>query len=216
MSYLQVLIELTVGYLALFMLVKWLGKTQISQITTFDFISALVLGDIVGGAIFDGDVGLLKLLLAIGLWGLLIFITEIITQKFRKLRYILEGKPAIIINQGRLDWNEMKKNHLDINQLQQLLRSKDIFSLQGVEYAILENDGSISVLQKANAGEQKKTLPLTIISDGEVILKNLQKAGLNKDWLYQQLNTHGISQPAEISYAEWQPGKNLFIQKYWP
>jgi uncharacterized membrane protein YcaP (DUF421 family) len=96
------------------------------------------------------------------------------------------------------------------------LRSKDIFSLQGVEYAILENDGSISVLQKANAGEQKKTLPLTIISDGEVILKNLQKAGLNKDWLYQQLNTHGISQPAEISYAEWQPGKNLFIQKYWP
>lgn len=216
MSYLQVLIELTTGYLALFMLVKWLGKTQISQITTFDFISALVLGDIVGGAIFDKDVGLLKLLLAIGLWGLLIFITEIVTQKSRKLRYVLEGRPSIIINQGRLDWNEMKSNHLDINQLQQLLRSKDIFSLQDVEYAILENDGSISVLQKANADEQKKTLPLTIISDGEVIFENLQKAGLNKDWLYQQLHTHGVNKPAEISYAEWQPGKTLYVQKYWP
>ena len=216
MSYLQVLIELTAGYLALFILVKWLGKTQISQITTFDFISALVLGDIVGGAIFDKDVGLLKLLLAVGVWGLLIFITEIVTQKSRKLRYILEGRPAIIINQGRLDWNEMKKNHLDINQLHQLLRSKDVFSLQDVEYAILENDGSISVLPKANIDEQKNTLPLTIISDGEIIFENLQKAGLNKDWLYQQLNTHKVSQVSEISYAEWQQGKALYIQKYWP
>lgn len=216
MGYLQILIELTVAYLALFILVKWLGKTQISQITTFDFISALVLGDIVGGAIFDKDVGLLKLLLAVGLWGLLIFITEIVTQKSRKLRYILEGRPAIIINQGRLDWNEMKKNHLDINQLHQLLRSKDVFSLQDVEYAILENDGSISVLPKANIDEQKNTLPLTIISDGEIIFENLQKAGLNKDWLYQQLNTHKVSQVSEISYAEWQQGKALYIQKYWP
>src|SRR5213595_1971962 len=107
MSYLGIFIELVIGYIALFITVKCLGKTQISQITPFDFISSLVLGDLVGSAIFDEKVGLLKIFFAIGIWGALIFLTEMATQKSLPLRYLFEGKPSIIIKKGVLVWKEM-------------------------------------------------------------------------------------------------------------
>ena len=148
MGYLEILVELIIGYFALFITVKCLGKTQISQITPFDFISALVLGDLVSGAVFEEHISIGKILFAIAVWGLLIYMTDIASQKSRKLRHLFEGKPSIIINHGKIDMNEMKKNRLDIDQLQQLLRSKDIFSLQDVTYAIYENNGELNILQK--------------------------------------------------------------------
>lgn len=222
--YFNVLLELVVGYIALFIIVKALGKTQLNQITPFDFISALVMGDLVGGAIFERKVGVFVILFAIVVWGCLIYMTEWLTQKSRWLRYILEGRPVMLIDKGKLDWTAMKKNQIDIDQLQQLLRFKDVFSLQDVEYAILENNGGVSVLRKSEADQptcrdlkvkgKKRTIPLTIISDGEVLSKNLRKAGVNEAWLHKQLEIKGFDQPEEISYAEYEPGKELFIQKY--
>jgi uncharacterized membrane protein YcaP (DUF421 family) len=224
MSYLDILIELVLGYVALFITVKCLGRTQISQITPFDFISSLVLGDLVGSAIFDEHAGLPKILFAIVVWGALIFFTEIATQKSFTLRYLFEGKPSMIIRKGELVWKEMKRNRLDIDQLRQLLRAKDVFSLDEVEYAIFENNGGLSVLKKSDSDQptckdlniklENRTIPITIISDGKVLEKNLHKAGLDHYWLDKQLEKKGIKQPEEICYAEWEVGKQLYIQKY--
>jgi uncharacterized membrane protein YcaP (DUF421 family) len=224
MSYLDILIELVMGYIALFITVKCLGRTQISQITPFDFISSLVLGDLVGSAIFDEKAGLLKILFAILVWGALIFFTEIATQKSFALRYLFEGKPSVIIKKGELVWKEMKKNRLDIDQLRQLLRAKDVFSLDEVEYAIFENNGGLSVLKKSDCDQptckdlniklENRTIPITIISDGQVLEKNLQEAGLDHNWLDKQLQKKGVKQPKEICFAEWEVGKPLYIQKY--
>lgn len=224
MSYQGIFVELVIGYIALFITVKCLGKTQISQITPFDFISSLVLGDLVSSAIFDEQAGLLKILFAIGIWGALIFVTEIATQKSLLLRYLFEGRPSIIINRGELNWKEMKKNRLDVDQLLQLLRAKNVFSMAEVEYAIFENNGGLSVLRKADSDQptckdlhiehENRVLPITIISDGKVLVKNLQKAGLNEIWLKKQLEMLEIKHPKEICYAEWEKDKPLYIQKY--
>ena len=109
MEYLEILAELTIGYLALFITVKCLGKTQINQITPFDFISALVLGDLVSNAVFQEDISIVKILFSIAVWGSLIFITDIATQKSRRIRHLFEGKPSIIINHGKINMNELKK-----------------------------------------------------------------------------------------------------------
>lgn len=224
MWYVDMLLELVMGYAALFITVKILGKTQISQITAFDFVSALVLGDMVGGVIFDERKGLRHILFAIAVWGALIFFTELATQKSRLLRKLFEGKPSLIINKGKIDWSEMKKNRLDMEQLMQLLRSKNSFSIQEVEYAIFETNGSISVLRKSdvdfptcrdlNVQVERKTVPIPIINDGKVIKENLQEAGLNEEWLQNELEAGGIKKPKEICYAEYQSGKPLYYQKY--
>lgn len=202
MGFRDIFLELVVGYLALFITVKCLGKTQISQITPFYFISSLVLGDLVGGAMFDEQAGIVKILFSVGIWGILIYVTEMATQKSRGMRYLLEGTPSILVKKGNLDWKEMKKNRIDIDQLRQMLRTNGVFSLQEVEYAILENNGSLSVLKKSEADQptyqdlnmkvEQKDIPLTIISDGEVLLSNLQKAGMNEDWLQKQLKAKGV------------------------
>ncbi|HYK72547.1 MAG TPA: YetF domain-containing protein, partial [Pseudoneobacillus sp.] len=127
MEFVHIFAELVVGYIALFILAKVLGKTQITQITTFDFISAVVVGELVGNALFDEEIGIKKILFAVIIWGTLIYTTEIITQKFKRVRKTLEGEPSIVIRRGKIDYHQLKINKLDINQLQHLLRSKDIF-----------------------------------------------------------------------------------------
>lgn len=224
LGYVHMLVELVGGYVFLFIIVKVLGKTQISQITPFDFISALVLGEFVGSAVFDPKINLLKILFGITVWGLLIYVTEFTTQKSLRMRLFLEGKPSFIIHEGKLDWKELKKNHLDINQLQQLLRSKDVFSLRDVEYAILEPNGSISILKKQEADKptykdfnlkiSKRRVPLTIISDGEVIMEHLEESGMDYKALIKQLNEKDISSVKDVAYAEWESDKDLYLQVY--
>lgn len=201
-----------------------LGKTQITQITTFDFVSVLVLGELVGNAMYDTETGIKEIMYSILIWGGLIYITEFITQKFRKTRQLLEGKPSIIINKGKIDFKELKKNHLDINQLQHLLRAKDVFSIAECAYAILETDGTISVLKKSafvnptkkdmNLSLEATSLPISVILDGEIIKENLPRIGWNEEQLMQELKKRDVQSPKDILYAEWQEGSPLYVQSY--
>jgi uncharacterized membrane protein YcaP (DUF421 family) len=222
--YLAVAIELVFGFFALFLLTKLLGKNQLSQITPFDFISALILGELLGNAVYDHDTKLTEIIYATTLWGMLIFTLELITQKFTKTRKIFEGQPTIVIHKGKLSYKALKKNHLDINQLQNLIRQKGYFSLQEVEYAILETNGSISVLPKAqydvpkiqdlNLPTKPVHLPITIILDGRVLHDNMKELGVDNKWLSEQLLANNISNPKEVLFAEWTIDKPLFVMKY--
>src|SRR5690625_2742159 len=89
---LPMLYETIFGFCALFLLTKFLGKTQISQLSAFDFIAALVLGELVGNALFDEKAGIFEIGYTIFLCGSLLYIVEIITQKFKISRFLLEGK----------------------------------------------------------------------------------------------------------------------------
>ncbi|QHE51486.1 DUF421 domain-containing protein [Pontibacillus sp. HMF3514] len=224
MVYSQILIETIIGFLCLFVLTKVLGKTQITQITAFDFIAALVLGELVGNALYDKEVGIFQVLYAVFLWGLLIYITEWVTQKFKGSRALLEGRPSVIIYKGKLQYQNMKKGRLDINQLQHLLRSKEVFSIQDVEYAVLETDGTVSVLRKSleqtpsrgdlNLTPQTVELARTLISDGEIVWDNLSEEGLDEGWLEKELQKQQFTSAKEVLYAEYKKGEALHVQPY--
>ena len=94
--------DLLFGFFALFVLAKVLGKTQISQITAFDFISALVLGELLGNALYDEEIGIIHIAFVVSVWGGLMYVTEYITQRFKRSRELLEGSPAIVIKNGKL------------------------------------------------------------------------------------------------------------------
>ncbi len=219
----SITLELLVGFLALLILTKALGKTQITQITPFDFISSLVLGELVGNAIYDKEVNILSIIYAVLLWGVLIYIVEWITQKFRGTRNILEGNPSIVISHGKISRRQLKKNKLDINQLQNLLRQKDVFSLREVDFAILETNGSLSVLKKPDYQQPTKQdfdlkskqsyLSVDIISDGKIDWGNLHDAGFNEEWLYKILKEHNIDHPEELLVLEWQQDEGVFLQR---
>ncbi|WP_010649966.1 YetF domain-containing protein [Oceanobacillus massiliensis] len=223
-DYFSMFIETLFGFLALFILTKILGKTQINQITPFDFISALLLGELVGNALFDPESGIPEICFVLIVYGVLMYVSEIITQKFKRTRHLIEGSPSIVIYNGKLIRDTMKKNKLDINQLQHLLRAKDIFSLQEVEFAILEANGTLSVLKKSDYQSPNRKdlmlaplevhLPITLINDGEIIFDNLREKNLTEDWLLEAINKQGFQHITDIFYAEYAENKELFILPY--
>ncbi|AXI08807.1 DUF421 domain-containing protein [Oceanobacillus zhaokaii] len=223
-NYFQMFTDTMFGFIALFTLTKLLGKTQISQITTFDFISSLLLGELVGNGLFDPEVGILQVGFVVLLWGGLMYITEIITQKYKSTRSFIEGSPSIIVYNGKLIRDVMKKNKLDINQLQHLLRAKDVFSIQEVEFAILETNGTLSVLKKSSfqtpirkdlkLAPQDVDLSTTLINDGEVIYDNLLEKDLTEEWLLQELKEQDFEHVEDVFYAEYIKGEKLFLQPF--
>jgi uncharacterized membrane protein YcaP (DUF421 family) len=218
----QLTVELTVGFISLFILTKVLGKTQISQITPFDFISSIFLGELVGNAMYDDEISIFMILYAIFIWGTLVYVVEIITQKFKKTRKFLEGAPSIVIRKGMIDREQLKKNKLDINQLQNLVRQRGYFGLREVEYAILESNGTLSILPKFQYGpptredlkiysQQQPELPITLILDGEINTDNLSTAKISRDKLMQMLHEKGYQTLSEVVYAEMSEGELLIM-----
>jgi uncharacterized membrane protein YcaP (DUF421 family) len=218
----QLTVELTVGFISLFILTKILGKTQISQITPFDFISSIFLGELVGNAMYDDEISIFMILYAILIWGTLVYVVEIITQKFMKTRKFLEGAPSIVIRKGMIDREQLKKNKLDINQLQNLVRQRGYFGLREVEYAILESNGTLSILPKFQYGsptrqdlnvysQQQPVLPVTLILDGQLNPDNLSTAGLSKQQLMEMLHIQGYKKISDVVYAEFSEGELLIM-----
>jgi len=225
MTFVHTAIELLVGYISLFIVTKLLGRMTITQITLFDFMSALVLGDLVGNALYNEDIKMKEIIFTIFFWGFLVYIVQFMTQKSFRLRTLLEGSPSIVIHEGKVCYNELKKHRLDLSELQHMLRTKDAFSVSEVEYAILETDGSLSILKKSdyaaptksdhNMPNQPPVLPITLISDGQLLKENLKHSGMNETWLQQELNKKGIRKYSEVLLAEWKKKKStLYVQKY--
>ncbi|NHM30893.1 DUF421 domain-containing protein [Bacillus sp. C11] len=222
--YKDITIELIVGFLALLVMLKLLGKIQFSQITPFDFITGLVMGNLVGDAIFDSKIGLKQILFSILVWGLLIYSVEFLTQKSSYLRAILEGKPTMLIYKGQIVFKNLKNNYIDLNQLQHLMRKQGYFSIYDAEYVILERDGQISVAPKFESGVPKNqdlnipkkevNLPFAVIMDGKVVAENLKEAGRDEEWLKNQLSKKKIKEFKEVLYAEWQENQGLKVMKY--
>lgn len=223
MNFIRITAELLVGFAALFVVTKVLGKATLSQVTAFDFVSAIVLGEFVGNALYDKQIGIPIILYTVAIWGLMIYIVEWLTQKFRSSRAFLEGKPTIVVHNGRMDREAMKKEKLDINMLQNLLRHKDVFSIREVDYAILETDGTVSVLKKSKYDVPKNEdlqqpqkpvyLPVNIINDGEADYQNMKRAGLSEEWLLKELKKHHIDQVKDVFYAEWKKDEGLYLEK---
>jgi len=208
----------------LFIVVKIVGRKIITQVTPFTFITAIVIGEILGNALYDPRTGVSEVIFSMCLWGLLLLIVEFIGQKFLWFRGLVEGKPAALINNGKIDREELKKNRMNLNQLQSLLRQSETFSIREVAFCYLEPNGSISILKKA---KYKKTtledlqlpdkqvyVPVTLIRDGDVLWDEVGDIGFDESWLKKQLQSHGIHDYSDVFIAEWLHGEGIYVQTY--
>jgi uncharacterized membrane protein YcaP (DUF421 family) len=224
MKWVHLTVELVTGFVLLFLVVKVAGKKLIHQISPFTFISALVLGELLGNALYDDHIHLWYIIYSISLWGALLLLVEYINQKWLPFRRLSEGKPAALIRNGIIDYEALKKNRMTLNQLQSLLRQSETFSLREVAYCYLEANGSISILKKSKYQKttredfqlppQSVYVPITLIRDGELLIDELRELGKDEQWLNEQLRAHGVSSYQDVLIAEWLEGDGLFVQTY--
>ncbi len=220
----EISLKVIIGFFLLFLITKILGKTTIKQLTPFDFVSAIVLSELLGNGIYEEKVNIIYIVYAVFLWGILMIFMEKLLLKYKGFRGFLEGKPSIIIRDGKIDRYQLKKNRMNINQLLSLLRQSEIFSIREVAYAILESNGSISILKKnkyqkvtmqdLQLPDQPVFLSTTLIIDGEVLEDNMNDLGFDKNWLINQLATSGVNSIKEVIYADWLDNDGIYIIPY--
>ncbi|MFC4024384.1 DUF421 domain-containing protein [Oceanobacillus longus] len=221
MELIQMSMKLIIGFFLLFLLIRIIGKKLIDKFTPFHFISAIVLSELLGNAVYENSISIIYIIYTILIWGILLFTVEYIGQKSLFLRQLFEGKPSMVIRNGKVDFEEMKKSRINMNQLQSLLRQSEIFSIREVAFAFIESNGSISVLKKStyqkttlkdfNMPYQTVYLPITLIKDRELIIENLNE--INKDiaWLKHELLAKGINKMEDVLFAEWLENDGLFV-----
>lgn len=221
---LVVAVRAIISFFSLLIFTKILGKEQISQLTFFDYILGITIGSIASEATVDLSsrawphfVGLLS-------WAILAYLMQYISLKWRYAAKIIEGEPVIVIMNGKIMDKVLKKMKFRVSDILVLLRNQGIFDMNEVDYAILEPNGSLSVLKKS------KHLPLTpkdmkievkptgisteLIYDGKLIEENLRQMNKDKKWLMNQLKKHGIKDVSEAFLVTLNDAGSLYVDKY--
>lgn len=212
------------AFLILLLLTRFLGKKQLSQMTFFTYITGIALGNIAAGMAIHGTVTVVDGITGMTFWALLTIGIEYISLKSPKLRVLMDGEPSIVIKNGKINKKAMASNKLNIDDLSMLLRDKNIFSVQEVDYAILEPNGKLSVLKKIeNESVTRKDmqlpvkprlyLPTELIVDGNIVHKNLTELQLSRAWLEGEVKQSGVQSIKEVMYAEIQYDGSVYIDK---
>ncbi|MFT8322083.1 MAG: DUF421 domain-containing protein [Bacillus sp. (in: firmicutes)] len=211
MVYGMIILKLVIGLIALIIVMRLLGKKEMSEVTPFDFIYTLILGGILEESLYDEKISILHILCAIAVWGLLIYIVEILVQKIDTVKKPLKGEPAELVENGKPNINELKKNHIEMEQLRSMLREKDIFSLKDANYVLLETNGMISAIK--NPDTDSPTPSIMVMDEGLMKEHGLKKIGKSKAWLQEQLMKRNVK-AKEVFYAEWSEQHGFYLICY--
>ncbi|KKK39266.1 membrane protein [Mesobacillus campisalis] len=222
--YLSITVKLVVGLVTLLAVTRLMGKKELSQVTPFDFIYAIILGGIVEESIYDEKVSPLHLAYSAALWGALIYTIEILAKKKNFFRSIFKGKESHIIADGKLNVEAMQKNHLEMEQLRTLLRQNGVFSVSEVKNAYLETSGGLSVQRfgkyepitpEAMGIKAPENNPsILLVDEGEVVEDGLEEIGKDSSWLKEALRKEGQSNIKNIFCAEWSEEDGFYIVPY--
>ena len=209
--FLTIGLELFVGLIGLLLVMRVLGKKTMAEVTPYDLIYTLILGGIVEGAIYDQAIHVGHIIFALGFWGILIYIIELVVQKQHRSSQVLKGIPSILVQDGQLNTKELAKNHIELEQLRSLLRAQNCFSLKEAKYVILETSREVSVMKNE---EVNSTLAVLLIDEGRVEVKALESIGKTEEWLLEEIRKKGYEKPTDLVYAEWSKKEGLYIVPY--
>lgn len=196
-----ILISKTIfSYIFLLIILKIMGKREMSQVSIFDLVIFLIMSELFSLALNDIDSSILHFVIPVIIIVILELVSAFISMKSIKVRNFLEGKVSFIIYKGEIDYLEMKKNRFNISDLMLQLRNKDIQSPIEVEFAILEGNGILNVIKKKDLLVE---YPDPLIIDGKVNDEALKKLSLNENFLYSELSKLNYTSPSQIFFAQY-------------
>lgn len=211
------IISLTV----LFAITKLLGKKQVSQLSLFDYVIGISIGNFAAEMTINIQTQFANGVAAIITFGLIAYLVSITTLKSIKIRRFFMGTPTPIIQKGQILEQNLKKVKFDINDLLEECRSKGYFDISEIEYALVESKGTLSILPKGEylpitikdmkLKPQKQSLVANIIIDSKVMINNLKNMNKDEKWLDQQLKEKGYKNKEKILLATLDINEKLTI-----
>ena len=199
----EVSLRCLISLIALFLITKLLGKKQVSQLSLFDYVIGISIGNFAAEISVSLEVPFIYGIISIIIFGVIAYLVSISTMKSIMLRRLIIGTPTPIIQQGKILENNLKKVKLDINDLLEECRNNGYFDISQVEYALMEANGKVSILAKGeyqkptikdlNLKAQKQGLCANVIIDSKIMERNLKEIKKDKDWLLKELKVKGYS-----------------------
>lgn len=189
MEFLLIFVRTIMCYTVLVISLRIMGKREIGQLSLFDLIILLSIADIMVVGIEKYEQKFIYVLFPVILLTLLQKLVAFIMLKIPKTRKLMDGKPTIIVLNGKLLKEEMNKQSYNIEDLLLQLRTQGIFTLDDVFFAVLETNGKLSVIKKK---DKSKIFPLPVIVSGEVDENVLKYSGKNMEWISENLGKNHL------------------------
>lgn len=187
-----------------------MGKREIGQLGIIDLIISILMAELVAISIENIEKSIWVTIVPLTLLGGLEIFLAFLSIKSRKFRAFFDGKPSLIICDGKVNYKEMIKQRYSMDDLLLSLRQKEIKELSEVEYAFLEPNGKLSIF-KYNLFHWKTSYPMPLILDGEVNKKTLEYLHQDLNWLNRELSKKQV-QVQDIFYAFYKANKIYLIK----
>lgn len=216
-------------YFFILVVFRLMGKREIGQLSVLDLVVSIMIAELAVLSIEEPKTPLLRSIVGIGVLFLVQIIMAFVSLKNEKVRHYMDGRPSTIIDKGKIDEDEMRRQRYNFDDLLVQLRENKVKNVSDVEFAILEPTGKLSVFEKQNASqtqdqdqnEDSETadrdadfdLPLPLILDGRVQKENLDRIEQTSLWLRQQMRKWGYNDIKKISYCEMNPDGTFFIDE---
>ncbi|NGQ94263.1 DUF421 domain-containing protein [Brevibacillus sp. SYP-B805] len=223
-----ILLRTLFTYFFLLLLLRIMGKRELGKLSVFDVVISIMLAEMAVLAIEDVKKPGVYFYAPMLLIGILEIVLAFFSLKSKKFRDVVDGTAELIIENGQIREEALKRNRMNLDDLMVHLRQKNISNLADVEFALLEPTGQVSVFPKrekkpATREEvhlpepnpvspiQYAGLPIPLVMDGKIRDEALRKIGQNKFWLKKEIRKHGIKDIKEISFCSIDRQGVLFI-----
>ncbi|WP_145321836.1 DUF421 domain-containing protein [Paenibacillus xylanexedens] len=220
---LVVAVRSIIAFLTLIIYTRVLGKQQMGNLTYFDYINGITIGSIAGTFATDLSSKAWIHFVALTIFTIITIIFQYITLKNRTISKLMDSDPTLIIQNGKILEQNLSKMRVKFDELTMMLRQKDVFDITTLDYAILEPDGSLSVVLKPenqpvtakdmHMHPPKSKLMTEIIIDGLLIKQNLEERNKDINWLSEQLKKQNIT-IQDIAFAAILPNDKLYVDLF--
>ncbi len=208
MEFLIVILRTLAFYIVITIVYRMMGKREVGELGIIDLIVSVLIAELAAMGIENYKENIFIPIAAIFFLVIFQVIMAKITIKNTKIRDLFEGKPAVIINRGKVNFKEMVKQRYNLDDLLTQLRSKSIRSIEEVDYAILENNGRLSVFNKGTTD----TYPLPLILDGEIDEDALRQLHKDIKWLKKLIQKENVNL-SNIFYGFYKDEKIYVIKR---
>lgn len=198
---LDVTIRALLSLITLFFVTKMIGKKQVSQLSLFDYVIGISIGNFAAEMTINLESNEIHGIVAVVIFGFIAFLVSILTMKSIKLRRFFMGTPTIVIEHGKIIQDSFYKVRYDINDVLEQCRIKGYYDISDIDYAIVEANGELSILPNSNSREvtvkdmnlkvEKDGLCANVIIDGKIMYKNLEYINKKEEWLLKELKVKG-------------------------
>lgn len=221
-----VLIRTIILYSLVIMVMRLMGKRQIGELQPYEFVITIMISDLAALPMQDTRLPLILGIIPIITLLFLKTVLTIVQLKSQLARKIFEGEPCILICKGKINFNILKKQQINLDELMEELRLAGYFDLSEIEYGILENNGQMSFLPSNSSNTNKSSstsnqsnnsspqLPIIYVVDGRINKNSLTTSGKDKTWIENRLKNHNIDSIKDVIIAMTDTNGKFIYQLY--